>query len=141
MRHDSDGPYNWIGHFMDHFSKFHVLFPLENKRVQTVATALRQYVFYILQSDNGREFINSILEDLVELWPGETKIISGKARHPQSQGLVEQGNFTIELMVSARKETTQTINGHLGFQIFSVSTLCTPQRIHCISYVQSRNLI
>ena len=114
MRHDSDGPYNWIGHFMDHFSKFHVLFPLENKRGQTVATALRQHVFsyfglpYILQSDNGREFVNSILEDLVELWPGETKIINGRARHPQSQGLVEQGNFTIERMVSARKETTQT---------------------------------
>ena len=95
MWHDSDGPYNWIGHFMDNFSKFHVLFPLENKRGQTVATALRQYVFsyfglpYILQSDNAREFENSILEDLVELWPGETKIISGRARHPQSQGLVK----------------------------------------------------
>ena len=27
MRHSPDNEYNYIGHFMDHFSKFHVLFP------------------------------------------------------------------------------------------------------------------
>ena len=114
MGHDSDSPYNWIVHFKDHFSKFRVLFPMENKRGQTVATALRQHVFsyfglpYILQADNEREFVNSILEDLVKLWPGETKIISGRARHPNHKVSSNQGNFTIERMVSATKETTQT---------------------------------
>lgn len=29
MRHSPDGDFSYIGHFMDHFSKFHVLFPLK----------------------------------------------------------------------------------------------------------------
>ena len=112
MRHSPDGPYNWIGHFMDHFSKYHVLFPLEDKSGPRVARMLLQQVLcyfglpYIVQSDNGREFVNSVLEGLLDIWPGETQIINGRPRHPASQGLVEQGNYTLELMLAARKEST-----------------------------------
>ena len=36
MRHDPDGHFKWIGHFMDHFSKYQVIFPLKNKTAQEV---------------------------------------------------------------------------------------------------------
>ena len=31
VRHSPDQDYHYIGHFMDHFSKYHVLFPLKQK--------------------------------------------------------------------------------------------------------------
>ena len=40
----------------------------------------------ILQSDNGREFRNQVINALKDMWP-DMKIIHGRARHPQSQRL------------------------------------------------------
>ena len=116
MRHRPDGPYHWIGYFMDHWSKIHMLFPLMEKSGAEVALNLSSKVFSyfgppkILQSDNGREFVNGIVKKLVEDWPGEITIINGRARHPQSQGLVERGNAKVEEMLASRfylQETSQ----------------------------------
>lgn len=46
---------------------------------------------YILNSDNGREFVNSDIKDLITLWP-EVKIMKGKPRHSQNQGPVDRAN-------------------------------------------------
>ena len=51
----------------------------------------------ILHSDNGREFVNEIVESVVKEWPGE--VINGRPRNPKCQGLVEQGNGTVEKMI------------------------------------------
>ena len=110
MRHRPDGPYHWIGHFMDHWSKLHVLFPLMHKSAVEVAVSLSSKVFAytiyglpkILQSDNGREFVNCVIHELIEDWPGEVTIISGCPRHPQSQGLIERGNAKVEEMLACR---------------------------------------
>ena len=108
MRHRPDGSYNWIGHYMDHWSKVHVLFPLMHKRAEEVALSLSTKVFSyfgpprILQSDNGREFVNAVVHKLVEDWPGEVTIVNGRARHPQSQGLVERANAKVEQMLGCR---------------------------------------
>ena len=108
MRHRPDGAYNWIGHFMDHWSKIHVLFPQMEKSAAEVALNLSSKVFAyfgppkILQSDNGREFVNSIVKKLIEEWPGEITIINGRVRHPQTQGLVERGNAKVEEMLASR---------------------------------------
>ena len=56
----------------------------------------------ILQSDNGREFVNTIVHKLVQDWPGEVTIVNGRARHPQSQGLVERGDAKVEEMLACR---------------------------------------
>ena len=62
-----DGEYNWICHVIDHFTKYHILFPMKSKEAKEVATGLRERVFgyfglpYILHSDNGREFANSVI--------------------------------------------------------------------------------
>ena len=50
----------------------------------------------ILQSDNGREFKNALLFNILnENWPS-TKIIHGKPRHPETQGSVEKANQDIK---------------------------------------------
>ncbi|CAF4595037.1 unnamed protein product, partial [Didymodactylos carnosus] len=83
-----------------HFSKFIILRPLTSKRAAEVAVHLAEmFCMYgapcILQSDNGREFVNEIVEEVKELWPG-LKICHGRPRHPQSQGSVEKANDDVE---------------------------------------------
>ena len=53
----------------------------------------------ILQSDNGREFVAEIIEELKLIWPG-MNIVHVKPRHPQSQGSNERRNQDIKKMVS-----------------------------------------
>ncbi|XP_074032143.1 KRAB-A domain-containing protein 2-like [Leptinotarsa decemlineata] len=54
----------------------------------------------ILQSDNGREFVNNVISELATLWP-ELEIVHGKPRHSQSQGSVERANQDLENMISS----------------------------------------
>ena len=54
----------------------------------------------ILHSDNGKEFVNDIIKHTLLIWPGQCNIVSRNPGHSQSQGLVEQGNRTIELKIS-----------------------------------------
>ncbi len=70
MRHLPDENYKWILHGIDHWSKFQFAYPLINKSAVDVAVALQKYVFpilglpSILQSDNGREFVNKIIGEV-----------------------------------------------------------------------------
>ena len=48
MHHRPDGPYNWIGHYMDHWSKFHVQFALQRKSGKKVAWNLATKVLVYL---------------------------------------------------------------------------------------------
>jgi transposase InsO family protein len=48
----------------------------------------------ILHSDNGREFSNKIVREVVRKWPS-CRIVHGKPRHSQSQGSVERCNRDI----------------------------------------------
>ena len=108
MRHRPDAMYKWIGHYMDHWSKYHVLFPLTRKCAIEVALNLQNRVFAflgtpkILHSDNGREFVNEIVHSIVKEWPGEVVIVNGRPRNPKCQGLVEQGNSMVEKLLGAR---------------------------------------
>jgi len=72
MRHSPDGNFHYIAHFMDHFSKYHVLFPLQTKSASEVARLLEERVLAyfgppkIFHSDNGREFVNQVMRALFE---------------------------------------------------------------------------
>ena len=109
MRHSPDNEYNYIGHFMDHFSKFHVLFPLRRKTAEEVSYMLQERVLAylgppkIFHSDNGREFVNNLIRAMFEKWGGDVTFVSGRPRHSQSQGLVERGNRTVEQKIAAMK--------------------------------------
>ncbi len=57
--------YKWIANVEDHFSKWHIMWPQEQKSADEVVHGLRTRVFAvyglpkILQSDNGLDFKNS----------------------------------------------------------------------------------
>jgi transposase InsO family protein len=55
----------------------------------------------ILHSDNGREFVISIIIEFHSMRP-DVKIVQGKPRHSQSQGSVERANRDVEDMLTTR---------------------------------------
>jgi hypothetical protein len=71
-----------------------------SKRVEQVACVFF-HIFCLfgapasLQSDNGREFCNELINSVYEMWP-DLNIVHGKPRHSQSQGRVERANQDIE---------------------------------------------
>ena len=89
MQSQPDDDFKWICNYQDHLTKFVILCPHKTKQAVEVAFTLQDIfcVFgspNILQSDNGREFANKVVEELVRMWPG-CKIVHGKPRHSQSQ--------------------------------------------------------
>ena len=113
FRKTPDKGFNWIGHVIDHFSKFHIIFPLIRKEAEEVVENLVCKVFcyvglpFLLHSDRGREFVNDVIRNTVKKWPGKCKMINGKARSPWVQGCVEKGNQSVELMISAKRQDTK----------------------------------
>ena len=86
---EKDGNYAHIMCYQDHLTKFVSLRALKSKRAEEVAYHLIEIfcVFgapAILQSDNGREFVNAVVTECMSMWP-ELKIVHGKPRHSQSQ--------------------------------------------------------
>ena len=74
-----------------------------------VANALEKWGFPVMglpsilvwQSDNGHEFVNNLIEEVLATWPGQVQLVSGRPRHSQSEGLVDQTHFTLERMIIA----------------------------------------
>ena len=64
----------------------------------------------ILHSDNGKEFVNDIIKATLLIRSRQCNIVNGNPGHSQSQGLVERGNRTTELMISARETDTNKCN-------------------------------
>ena len=87
MQSRPDGDYKYIGHFVDHFTKYHVLFAMKSKSANIVASNLVHKVFSyfgvpkIPHSDNGREFVNRVIENIIKSWPGRVQLITGRPRH------------------------------------------------------------
>ncbi|XP_066926150.1 KRAB-A domain-containing protein 2-like [Clytia hemisphaerica] len=118
MQTKPSGSFKYIGHVADHFSKFRVAFALPTKHAIQVVEQLNNRVFCyfglpsIFHSDNGREFVNDIITATILIWPGICSIVNGGVRHSQSQGNVEQGNATIERMISKKIHETGQKNWH-----------------------------
>ena len=92
MQSQPDGEYRFIMNYQDHGTKFGRLLPLKTKTAVEVAENICDIFCLmdapqILHSDNGREFVNQVIRELVELFPG-CKLVNGKPRHSQSQGSV-----------------------------------------------------
>ena len=116
----SDKDFEFIMVYQDHLTKFVILRALKTKTAAEVAYNLIDiFTLFgapsILQSDNGREFANKIVEDLKLLWP-ELKIVHGKPRHSQSQGSVERANQDVENMLTSWMIDQQTTNWSEGLR-------------------------
>ena len=119
MSGDPDGSMKWICHMEDHFSKFHMMFPMPDKESATVAQMMHQWVCWlgvmeILQSDNGSEF-KGVCEEL--LFRYGIKVINGRPRTPRTQGLVEQANGTVKKRIAAWKRQTGNLNWSEGLAV------------------------
>ena len=114
MRNKPDEDYKWIAHVVDNFSQFHVMWAQREKSAVEVKNGLRQHWFAyfglpsILQSDNGKEFKNKTVAELIDEWDDNCECIYGRPRHPQSQGLVKQSNGTAEMMIAAELKARKT---------------------------------
>ncbi|CAJ0947812.1 unnamed protein product, partial [Mesorhabditis belari] len=61
----------------------------------------------ILQSDNGKEFANRLVKELVNRWPS-CRIVHGRPRHSQSQGSVERANQDVEKILCTQLREQQS---------------------------------
>ena len=93
---------SWIFHAVDQCSKFNFAYGIPRKQIVDVASVLNTNIFpyfgvpRILQSDNGSEFINQVIEALLRTWHSVIQLITGRPHHPQSQALVKRVYYTLE---------------------------------------------
>jgi len=112
MQSQADGEYRFIMVYQDHVTKFVQIRALKTKRAEEVAKHIIDIfcIFgapIILQSDNGREFVNQIINDLKCMW-NNLKIVHGKPRHSQSQGSVERANQDIQNILTTWMQTNNS---------------------------------
>jgi transposase InsO family protein len=93
-----DNNFKYVLHIKHHFSQYTALYASHDKKAEVVQKHFAYWMGHfgvpkIVQSDNGGGF-RSVLEELLR--EQGIQIIHGWAKHPQSQGLVEQGNFVIK---------------------------------------------
>jgi len=84
MQSEPDGYYRFIMNYQDHLTKFTILRPLKSKTDEEVAYQLMGIFCmfgapFILQSDNGHEFANKIIQNLADMWSG-MKLVHGKPK-------------------------------------------------------------
>jgi len=89
MQSEPDGYYRFIMNYQGYLAKFTILRPLKSKTAMEVACQLMDIFCmfgapFILQSDNGSEIANKIIQNLADVWPG-MKLVHGKPRHSQGQ--------------------------------------------------------
>ncbi|XP_065223547.1 KRAB-A domain-containing protein 2-like [Planococcus citri] len=115
-----DGDFKFVLNYQEHLSKFVCLRALKTKTAAEVAYHLIDIFCTfgapsVLQSDNGREFVNSIINELKLMWPA-LKIVHGKPRHSQSQGSVERANRDVGNMIRAWMSDNKTTKWHDGLR-------------------------
>ena len=106
-----DGKFKFILHLQDHLTKFCFLASTDNKTADTTAEQLKKWFCIIgapaiLQTDNGREFVNKIVHKMLEDF--NIKMVNGAPRHSQSQGSVERGNKDIEDLIFTWQKTNNS---------------------------------
>ena len=96
---DVNDGYCWILNIIDSFTKFAWSYKLKTKSAIEVKDAIKHCFMHYgvpstIQADNGKEFTNILLNSLCREM--NVRIIHGRPRHPQSQGMIERFNQTIK---------------------------------------------
>jgi len=94
---------NYILTVVDYFSKWPEATALPDKSAQTVSSALYTIFLHmgfpaVVSSDQGREFVNGVLDTLLQ--KSKTEQIVSSAYHPETNGLVERFNQTLQNMLA-----------------------------------------
>jgi len=126
MQSEPEGYYRFFMNYQNHLTKFTILRPPKSKTAEEVAYQLMViFMFgapFILQSDNGREFANNIIQNLVDMWPG-MKLVHGKPRYSRSQGSVERSNQDVRDMLVAWMSDNNTQNWSEGLRFIQSKKL------------------
>jgi len=106
--------------YQDHLTKFVILKPQKTKLAEEIAYNLMEiYTTFgapaILHSDNGREFVNSEINELHTMW-GDVKIVHGKPSHSQRQGSIERANQDVEDMLVTWMTKTKSTDWPSGLK-------------------------
>jgi predicted aspartyl protease len=95
----------------DYFTHYCMAAPLPQKSADLVAEFIKRYIILqhgppqILQSDQGKEFVNKIIEELCR--KHEIKHQRSSPYHPQSNGLVERTNQTVASKIAKLRMKNQ----------------------------------
>lgn len=104
---DLDGQFSAIGHFVDHHTKYNVLFPLKRSDSFYVAKKLCRYVFghfglpRILHSNMGRKYLDELITWLLQLWSTDAQILNGNPRYKRMNSLIQQRQKTIMILIES----------------------------------------
>lgn len=104
--------YRYVLTIIDHFSKYAFAFPLTRKTAKNVYNRLNEffekYKPHIWQTDNGKEFLNKKMEELLN--KHSIKHITSSPYSPRSNGAIERFNRTLKQMIF--KMITEKENKH-----------------------------
>ena len=133
---------------VDHFSRFVVLAPLQNKTAGAVAHALITHLFCpystprVLLSDNGAEFRNALLDEICQQF--NIKQTFTVTYHPSSNGLVERANRKVldvlRPIVGGLLETWEDWIAHVAASINSSECESTGRSPYSIIYGREKRL-
>ena len=92
---------------IDVYSKFAKSYPSKSKVALEVSNALESLFLTfdpptVLQCDDGKEFSNSVINDLCARF--NVKLIHGRIRHLQSQGQIEHFKQTLTRDISKQMD-------------------------------------
>ena len=102
--------YKYVAVMSCAFSKWVEVVPLENKEAPTVAKAIfeqwicRRGVMHQLVSDGGKEFANTLLDELCKLMSTDKHVVT--AYHPMANGQVERFNRDMKKYLKTMLEDT-----------------------------------
>ena len=90
---DNNYEYKYLLDIIDHHSKLCGSYLLETKSSEEVIINLNDFISHygspkIIQSDNGKEFSNTLFNDYCA--EHDIEIIHSRPRHPQTNGIVER---------------------------------------------------
>ncbi|XP_030758323.1 KRAB-A domain-containing protein 2-like [Sitophilus oryzae] len=114
-----DNEFHWLLHYEDHVTKFIFLRPLKTQSAEEVAKELIKIFLEsgapaILHSDNGTEFISTVISEIFTLWPS-VKILCGKKIDRQKiKGDIEDRHQDLVNMLKAWMYDHQSNNWSLG---------------------------
>ena len=122
MQSQEDGENKWILVYQDHFTKFVQLRTVTSARPpETPYQFLVIFSIFgapsVLQSSNGREFVNSVREELYSMWKS-LNIVHVTPRHSQSQGSVGRANRDIKDMSVTWLQSDSTTHGQMSSVLF-----------------------
>ena len=88
----------------DYYTRYPIALPMSNQRAITIAKLLVEEVFLVygfpssLLSDRGTNFLSELISSMLELF--RIRKLSTTSYHPQTNGLTERFNSTLEAMLS-----------------------------------------